>query len=161
MKIALLLILCCATRILAGEDKSSDNTPHALKVEGDVEYVHDPSIAKDGDTWYLFGTANGPVRKGELPIRCSQDLQHWKLCGYVFEKIPDWIMKESPATKGTVGARRFLFQWRVSPVLRIFGVRQKHLWDCASHQQDARPKECRFPLDRQGVGSSLPPGRRL
>jgi len=75
------------------------NTPQVVKVEGDVEYTHDPSIAKDGDTWYLFGTANGPVRNGELPIRCSQDLHTWKRCGNVFEKIPDWIMKESPATK--------------------------------------------------------------
>jgi arabinan endo-1,5-alpha-L-arabinosidase len=77
----------------------SGAAPQALQVEGDVEYTHDPSIAKDGDTWYLFGTANGPVRKGELPIRCSQDLHHWKLCGYVFDKIPDWILKESPKTR--------------------------------------------------------------
>jgi arabinan endo-1,5-alpha-L-arabinosidase len=77
----------------------SSNTPQALVLEGDVQYTHDPSIAKDGDTWYLFGTANGPVRKGELPIRCSQDLHHWKLCGYVFDQIPEWIKKESPDTK--------------------------------------------------------------
>jgi arabinan endo-1,5-alpha-L-arabinosidase len=75
------------------------NTPQVVKVEGDVEYTHDPSIAKDGDTWYLFGTANGPVRDGELPIRCSQDLHTWKRCGVVFEKVPEWIKKESPATK--------------------------------------------------------------
>ena len=64
-----------------------------------MEYVHDPSIAKDGDTWYLFGTANGQIRDGELPIRCSQDLRVWKRCGNVFDKVPDWIKKESPATK--------------------------------------------------------------
>jgi arabinan endo-1,5-alpha-L-arabinosidase len=74
-------------------------TSQVIKVEGDVEYVHDPSIAKDGDTWYLFGTANGPIRDGELPIRCSQDLHTWKRCGNVFDKIPDWIKKESPETK--------------------------------------------------------------
>ena len=77
----------------------SKNAPEALALNGDVKFTHDPSIAKDGDTWYLFGTANGPDRKGELPIRCSQDLHHWKLCGAVFEKIPEWIMKESPETK--------------------------------------------------------------
>jgi arabinan endo-1,5-alpha-L-arabinosidase len=47
----------------------------------------------------LFGTANGPVRDGELPIRCSRDLHAWKRCGNVFDKIPDWIKKESPETK--------------------------------------------------------------
>lgn len=70
-----------------------------IAVEGDVEFTHDPSIEKDGNTWYLFGTASGTVRKGELPVRCSEDLHHWRLCGYVFDQIPGWIKKESPATK--------------------------------------------------------------
>src|ERR1700746_260374 len=78
---------------------SADEQPQALKLEGDVKYTHDPSIIKDGDTWYLFGTNNGPERSGELPIRSSQDLHHWKRCGYVFSSIPDWIKKESPETK--------------------------------------------------------------
>jgi arabinan endo-1,5-alpha-L-arabinosidase len=85
--------------LIGNGDKLFAQTAQALKLEGDVEYTHDPSIAKDGDTWYLFGTANGPNRKGELPIRCSQDLHHWRLCGSVFEKIPDWILQTSPATK--------------------------------------------------------------
>jgi arabinan endo-1,5-alpha-L-arabinosidase len=83
----------------AGAGENPQNVPQVVKVEGDVEHVHDPSIAKDGDAWYLFGTANGPVRDGELPIRCSQDLHVWKRCGNVFDKIPDWIKKESPATR--------------------------------------------------------------
>jgi arabinan endo-1,5-alpha-L-arabinosidase len=73
--------------------------PHALKVEGDVEGTHDPSIIKDGKTWYLFGTATGRQRQGELPIRCSEDLHHWKRCGYVLPAVPDWIKKESPETR--------------------------------------------------------------
>ncbi len=94
----LVLLFSFTTTLLAPQDVLQKD-PKALKVEGDVQYTHDPSIAKDGDTWYLFGTANGPARKGELPIRCSKDLHQWKLCGSVFEKIPDWIMKESPQTK--------------------------------------------------------------
>ncbi len=85
----------------ASTAKSADSTrSHALKLEGDVEFTHDPSIIKDGDTWYLFSTANGPDRKGELPIRCSKDLEHWSHCGYVFDGVPDWIKKESPKTRG-------------------------------------------------------------
>jgi arabinan endo-1,5-alpha-L-arabinosidase len=72
---------------------------HSIKVAGDVEFTHDPSIIKDGDTWYLFATANGPVRKGELPVRCSKDLQQWRQCGYLFDALPDWIQKESPKTR--------------------------------------------------------------
>jgi arabinan endo-1,5-alpha-L-arabinosidase len=92
------LAFLVATVFAAGANLAAQ-TPHALKLEGDIEYTHDPSIAKDGDTWYLFGTANGPNRKGELPIRCSHDLHHWRLCGSVFEKIPEWITQQSPATK--------------------------------------------------------------
>jgi arabinan endo-1,5-alpha-L-arabinosidase len=98
-KTALLLAICLLTTILAVAKDKQENTPQVIKVEGDIEFTHDPSIAKDGDTWYLFGTANGPIRKGELPIRCSQDLHVWKLCGSVFDKIPDWIKKRSPETK--------------------------------------------------------------
>jgi arabinan endo-1,5-alpha-L-arabinosidase len=78
---------------------SSYAQSRTIAVSGDVEYVHDPSMIKDGNTWYEFGTANGPVRDGELPIRCSPDLHAWKRCGNVFDHIPDWIKKESPATK--------------------------------------------------------------
>jgi hypothetical protein len=68
-----------------------------IPVSGDTRYVHDPSIIKEGDTWYLFGTANGPNRDGELPIRCSKDLPHWARCGSVFTHVPEWIQKESRA----------------------------------------------------------------
>jgi arabinan endo-1,5-alpha-L-arabinosidase len=95
------LLLCVAASLVREADGKGEaaTVPEALQLEGDVEYTHDPSIAKDGDTWYLFGTANGPKRNGELPIRTSKDLHHWKLSGAVFEKVPEWITQESPATK--------------------------------------------------------------
>jgi arabinan endo-1,5-alpha-L-arabinosidase len=97
-RVAIPLLLCLT--IFIGTDKPvPGGKAEALAVEGDVEYTHDPAIAKDGDTWYLFATGNGPARKGEFPVRCSQDLHHWKLCGSVLDRIPDWIAKESPSTK--------------------------------------------------------------
>jgi arabinan endo-1,5-alpha-L-arabinosidase len=93
------LFLAFSLLTIAPARSQKNNAPQVVHVEGDVEYTHDPSIAKDGDTWYLFGTANGPVRHGELPIRCSQDLRLWKLCGYVFDRIPEWIKEQSPETK--------------------------------------------------------------
>src|SRR5215813_2077116 len=92
-------LLLAFSSLLPGTRTLAQNASQVISVDGDVEYVHDPSIAKDGDTWYLFGTANGKDRNGELPIRCSQDLHHWKVCGAVFDKIPEWIAKVSPATK--------------------------------------------------------------
>jgi arabinan endo-1,5-alpha-L-arabinosidase len=96
---AVLLVVFLFGAAFAYGKQKPQNASQVIQVEGDVEYVHDPSIARDGDTWYLFGTANGPGRDGELPIRCSQDLHTWKRCGNVFDKIPDWIKHESPETK--------------------------------------------------------------
>jgi arabinan endo-1,5-alpha-L-arabinosidase len=73
--------------------------PQVIGVTGDVEGTHDPSIIKDGNIWYVFGTATEKMRDGELPVRCSQDLHHWSRCGYVLPVIPLWIQKDSPETK--------------------------------------------------------------
>jgi len=97
--LVIFLLVLFSITVLIGHDLLAGQKPEALTLDGDIEYTHDPSIAKDGGTWYLFGTANGPVRKGELPIRCSQDLHHWQLCGYVFEGIPGWIKQQSPNTR--------------------------------------------------------------
>ncbi len=69
----------------------------ALRLEGDFWGVHDPSMAKEGDTWYVFATGKAPDG-GQFAIRCSTDLTHWRLCGHVFDSVPDWIQKASPAT---------------------------------------------------------------
>ena len=60
--------------------------PKMLQLEGDLR-VHDPVVIKDGDTNYLFCTG-GRRRTGYVPIRCSQDLHTWELCGHVFEALP-------------------------------------------------------------------------
>lgn len=72
--------------------------PHAFHVSGDIWGTHDPSIIKQGTTWYVFATGRAPDG-GQLPIRCSTDLDHWHFCGHVFEAIPDWIRQASPGTR--------------------------------------------------------------
>ena len=73
--------------------------PKSIELHGDIQLVHDPAIMRDGVTWYVFSTANGAEHAGEIPIRCSQNLQEWQKCGYVLKEIPQWIKKESPETK--------------------------------------------------------------
>jgi arabinan endo-1,5-alpha-L-arabinosidase len=72
--------------------------PKALTLSGDYPVTHDPSIAKEGNTYYVFATTSWPD-KGQFPIRCSNDLLAWKLCGHVFDQIPEWIHEASPKTK--------------------------------------------------------------
>jgi len=85
---------------LQGANAGQADAPRAIPVQGDIVGAHDPSIAKDRDTWYLF-TTTPPDSKttDQFPIRCSKDLVHWKACGYVFPEIPAWIKKDSPKTK--------------------------------------------------------------
>jgi len=73
-------------------------TPQALTLSGDYPVTHDPSIAQEGGTYYVFATTSGPD-KGQFPIRCSSDLKEWKLCGHVFDQIPAWIHEASPKTR--------------------------------------------------------------
>src|SRR5215211_176393 len=63
-------------------------------LDGDIRQVHDPSIIKDGDTFYVFSTRAG------IAIRCSKDLIHWRLCGDVFAHLPEWAVKDVPGLRG-------------------------------------------------------------
>lgn len=92
------LAVTFSTTDIHGQSPAS-GLPQVISVTGDVEGTHDPSIAKDGNTWYLFATATERKRDGELPIRCSSDLHHWSRCGYVLPGVPQWIQNESPETK--------------------------------------------------------------
>lgn len=59
---------------------------------GDVTPVHDPSLIRQGNTWYSFSSdSNGTPTDAFLSIRCSSDLISWKDCGSVFTKIPSWL----------------------------------------------------------------------
>jgi len=64
------------------------------ELEGDIRQVHDPSIIKDGDTFYIFSTRAG------IAVRCSKDLVHWRLCGDVFAHLPEWAVKDVPGLRG-------------------------------------------------------------
>jgi arabinan endo-1,5-alpha-L-arabinosidase len=88
---------CC----MAEGQSSTSSGPRAYQLTGDAAGTHDPSIIKDGDTWYVFASGKDP-NGGHIPIRCSTDLVHWKHCGSVFPKLPDWLANDPqvPHTEG-------------------------------------------------------------
>ena len=85
---------------LVGAQHPKATSPHIFKTDGGAQGTHDPSIIKEGDTWYVFSTTTGRQQPGELPVRCSKDLHVWTRCGDVLPGIPDWVKKESPGTRG-------------------------------------------------------------
>lgn len=52
--------------------------------------VHDPSIFKDGDTYYCYSTdaAYGVAVRPGIQIRKSKDLIKWDFVGWVFDQLP-------------------------------------------------------------------------
>ena len=72
--------------------------PQALTLSGDYPLTHDPSIAREGNTYYVFSTSL-KSEEGQFPIRCSTDLHTWKRCGHIFDQIPAWIHEASPKTE--------------------------------------------------------------
>jgi arabinan endo-1,5-alpha-L-arabinosidase len=97
--LALLFYLAYSVHTAGAGAQTEAPKPRAYKLEGEIEGVHDPSIIKERDTWYLFSTTTEKEPQGQLPVRCSQDLHYWKRCGFVFRGIPEWIQKASPETK--------------------------------------------------------------
>jgi arabinan endo-1,5-alpha-L-arabinosidase len=59
-------------------------------VDEGAKGVHDPTIIRQADTYYLFCTGRG------IPIRRSRDLIHWELIGRVFPTLPQWVIQRIP-----------------------------------------------------------------
>lgn len=72
--------------------------PQALHLTGDYARTHDPSIAREGNRYYVLSTGQAPGG-GQFAIRCSTDLMQWKLGGHVFDDVPAWIRADSPKTR--------------------------------------------------------------
>jgi arabinan endo-1,5-alpha-L-arabinosidase len=106
------------------QQRVSSAAPEALTLTGQFGGTHDPSIAFDHGTYYVFATgavhperteAPPPVTPSgetqskpahvsaaqlpQFPIRCSKDLHAWQRCGAVFPAIPAWIQQMSPKTE--------------------------------------------------------------
>ena len=56
-------------------------------------FVHDPSMARQGGTYYVFSTGDpaGVIGNGNIQIRTSRDLRQWTYTGTVFPAKPAWI----------------------------------------------------------------------
>lgn len=88
-----------------------------LPLSGAIHDVHDPVIAKEGGTFYLFSTGRGG------PIRCSDDLIHWRHCGQVFFGLPRWARQQVPGVTNVWAPDISYFngRWHLYYSLSTFG----------------------------------------
>ena len=109
---ALLGMCACGDRVQAGSASSNEgNISYASEPidplatynqTGDTLPVHDPSIIRQGSTYYAFTTdVIGLPARDYLPIRCSQDKVSWTACGSIFPtSMPAWVAAKVPGIIG-------------------------------------------------------------
>jgi len=90
----LLFASLCFGLVLASSIWAQTSSPKTEELQGDIRQVHDPTVIKEGDTFYLFSTRAG------IALRCSQDLIRWRLCGDVFAHLPAWAVKDVSGLRG-------------------------------------------------------------
>ena len=101
-----LLIVAVVLTACGGGSKATfggSTTPTVFSnyhLTGAVAPVHDPSVMRQGGTYYVFGTDIGAPVGGSLPIACSTDRVAWTSCGFVFSEIPAWVSQQVPGLLG-------------------------------------------------------------
>lgn len=70
----------------------------AAPAQGRQVSIHDPVMAKQGDTFYLFSTGPG------ITFYSSKDLQTWTRRGRVFPGEPAWAKQVAPSFNGHLWA---------------------------------------------------------
>jgi len=70
------------------------------RMQGEFAPVHDPSVIRQDDWYYVFSTNIAREQGGFIPIRRSRDLVTWEKCGFVFAAIPEWARDSVPKVRG-------------------------------------------------------------
>jgi len=60
--------------------------------------IHDPVMAREGDTYYLFSTGPG------ITFYSSKDMKNWRLRGRIFPGDPAWAKRVAPSFNGHIWA---------------------------------------------------------
>ncbi|OAN62307.1 arabinan endo-1,5-alpha-L-arabinosidase [Sphingomonas sp. TDK1] len=96
------LLAALVLALLPARDSGAAGAPPAASIasEGAIDGVHDPTIRKLGDAYYLFSTGHVGSPQGLLPLRTSTDLRRWTLRGAGFAALPDWVRTAVPGATG-------------------------------------------------------------
>lgn len=65
------------------------------ELTGDLA-THDPALAKQGDTWFVYSTGNATVADGNIQVRSSSDGKAWRYAGEVWDEKPEWLREAVP-----------------------------------------------------------------
>jgi len=116
--------------------------------------VHDPVMAKEGNTYYVFSTGPG------ITIYQSEDLEHWRWVGRVFEGEPDWARDVVPGFQGHLWAPEIFGKdgrWYLYYSVSAFGKNTSAIGVAVNDTLDPSSPDYRW-VD-QGVVVQSVPGR--
>ncbi len=118
--------------------------------------VHDPALAKEGDTYYLFSTGPG------ITFYSSKDMKTWKLRGRVFPGEPSWARGVASRFNGHIWAPdivhhedKYYLYYSVSS----FGQNSSAIGVTISRALD--PSSPDYKWEDQGIVVRSVPGRDL
>ena len=104
MKIVLLsLLTLIAFNLESNAQEVQTNENGEPPFEPNNPYVHDPVMAKDGDTYYVFGTGVG------ISVMSSKDLKTWKKEAPIFSEVPEWTKEALPGFSNHIWAPDIIF----------------------------------------------------
>lgn len=117
---------CSGSKPVQAAFSSAPTLLNDYKLTGSVAPVRDPSMIRQGSTYYLFSTDDGVPVGGSLPIRCSADLMAWTECGHVFDQVPAWVLQKVPGVAGLWAPDISYFngEYHVYYVGSIFGTNE-------------------------------------
>ena len=92
---------CLLAAASAAYASSPKKKPSVIPV--DKVMTHDPVMAKQGDTYYLFATGHG------ISVMSSKDLKNWKFEKPVFEEAPQWAVETVKGYNGHTWAPDIIF----------------------------------------------------
>lgn len=118
--------------------------------------IHDPAMAREGDTYYLFSTGPG------ITCYSSQDMKTWKLRGRVFPGDPVWAKRVAANFNGHIWAPdiirhdgKYYLYYSVS----AFGKNTSAIGVTTNRTLD--PDSSDFKWEDQGIVLQSIPGRDL
>jgi len=80
-------------------DDYSSISSYSNRLRWNLGNVHDPSVVKCGDTWYMYGTdasyGNALNGYGHYPYKTSKDLVTWYYSGSAMSQTPPTWVKDS------------------------------------------------------------------
>lgn len=82
-----------AAEVTLEEESAADpleSVPDVVPLAGTLRLVHDPVIAEEDGTYYVFYSG------GRIPVLKSNDMVNWEFAYTVFDYLPSWVLGINP-----------------------------------------------------------------